>query len=148
VSNAAPTISAISSSNNGTSVTTTWTTDKASNSRVDYGTTSAYGSATSSSALVTSHSLTVTGLATSTTYHFRIQSADSSGNTGSSNDQLLTTSNTIMKNIITDFGAKGDGVTDDGLREQASIDRSYEFTAARPYFSDPVHKRYSKQDCS
>jgi len=112
--NTPPVITSISSSPDGTTATITWTTDQLSDSHVDYGITSSYGTATTSATLTTSHSITIISLATSTAYHFRVQSTDSSGNTASSNDQLFTTSNTITKNIITDFGAKGDGVTDDG----------------------------------
>jgi len=70
----------------------TWTTDKNSNSQVNYGTTSAYGS---SSALdttpVTSHSVTLNGLAASTLYHYQARSADSLGTLGTSGDLTFTT---------------------------------------------------------
>ena len=62
-----------------TSFTVTWTTDEPSDSRLEYGLTTAYGSTASSAELVTAHSLTVTGLAAGTTYHFRVGSTDACG---------------------------------------------------------------------
>lgn len=54
-----------------------WTTDEPADSRVDYGTDpGALALNASNAALVTGHSLTLSGLAPSTTYHFRVTSAD------------------------------------------------------------------------
>jgi len=63
------------------SATVTWTTDEASDSRVDYGTApgSLTQNATDASA-VTAHSMRLTGLTPGTMYHFRVRSADGSGN--------------------------------------------------------------------
>jgi hypothetical protein len=59
----------------------TWTTDEASDSVVQYGTTSeSYPSSRNSTTLVTSHSVTLTGLNDDTTYFFRVRSTDGSGN--------------------------------------------------------------------
>ena len=70
-----------------------WTTDKASSSQVNYGTTMAYGSSSpANSTLVTSHSVTLSGLAASTLYHYQVQSADSAGSLGGSADSTFTTS--------------------------------------------------------
>ena len=65
---------------NGTA-TVTWTTDEPADSRVDYGT--AAGSLTQSAtdaSAVTNHSVQLSGLTAGTTYHFRVRSADGSGN--------------------------------------------------------------------
>jgi hypothetical protein len=67
------------------SETIAWTTNEASSSRVDYG--ASAGSLTSNvsdSALVTSHSVTLTGLAPSTTYFYRVTSADAAANSATS----------------------------------------------------------------
>jgi len=77
-----------------TSITITWSTDEAANSRIDYGATVSYGSASTSASLVTSHSITLTGLSPSTTYHYRIQSADTLSNSTNSSDGTFTTSAT------------------------------------------------------
>ncbi|MGR9088522.1 MAG: malectin domain-containing carbohydrate-binding protein, partial [Gammaproteobacteria bacterium] len=65
------------------SATITWTTDEASNSVVDYGTTTGYGSNASDAAQVTSHTVNLTGLSPNTLYHYRASSTDGSGNTAS-----------------------------------------------------------------
>jgi hypothetical protein len=56
------------------SATITWTTNLAANSQVDYGTTTSYGQSTPlNSSMVTSHRVTLSGLAASTTYHYRVK---------------------------------------------------------------------------
>ncbi|HVP10941.1 MAG TPA: DUF4082 domain-containing protein, partial [Phycisphaerae bacterium] len=67
---------------NGTAVIS-WTTDKASNSRVDYGTSTALGSTVSDAGMVTAHGITLSGLTIGTTYYFRVTSADPLGDTAS-----------------------------------------------------------------
>ncbi len=76
-----------------TGATVTWTTDEASNGTVDYGTTNSYGSVAGSATdfTATSHAVALTGLANGTTYHFRVNSTDASGNTSSSADDTFTT---------------------------------------------------------
>lgn len=75
--------------------TITWTTNKSSDTQVDYGTTSAYGASTTlDSTLVTNHSAVVAGLAPTTLYHYRVKSRDLSGNLGISGDFTFTTTNT------------------------------------------------------
>ena len=67
---------AVSSITN-TSATITWTTDQASSSLVNFGTTTSYGSSSTLNAtLVTSHSVTLTGLTLGTTYDFNVVSAN------------------------------------------------------------------------
>ena len=92
VRNAGPVISLISSGTpTTTSATITWTTDENATSVINYGPTVGYGSASSSAALVTSHSVTLTGLTPSTTYHFQVQSVDAQSNTSTSIDQVFVT---------------------------------------------------------
>jgi hypothetical protein len=69
-----------------------WTTNEASDSQVQFGTTTAYGSTTAPDpTLMTTHSQTVSGLAANTTYHFSVKSADASKNFASSADATFTT---------------------------------------------------------
>jgi hypothetical protein len=76
-----PVISAINATASGSSATITWTTDENSTSRVDYGTSaSSLTSSATSSGLSTSHSVTLSGLGSSTTYYFRVSSVDAAGN--------------------------------------------------------------------
>ncbi len=87
----APIISAIASSTSQTSATITWTTDESATSTVNYGLNTSYGTASSSSSLVTSHSISLSGLTASTAYHFQVASADASGNVATSSDYTFTT---------------------------------------------------------
>jgi len=70
----------------------TWQTNNSADSRVNYGTTTAYGSAVSDPTLVTGHSMTLSGLTTNTTYHYQVVSVDGLGQTASSADATFTTS--------------------------------------------------------
>lgn len=91
--NILPTITGVSSSNIGqNSATISWTTDEDSDSTVEYGTTEAYGLTESGPALVTSHSIDLSGLSASTTYHYRVKSVDAAGNENTSPDNTFTTS--------------------------------------------------------
>jgi phosphodiesterase/alkaline phosphatase D-like protein len=84
----------------GGAATITWTTDKLSTSRVDYGTSS--GSLTlnvSDPTLVTSHSLNLSGLTQGTTYYFRVTSVDSSSNSTSS--PVAPATATFVENAVT-----------------------------------------------
>jgi hypothetical protein len=111
-----PVISNVTSSGvmSGTA-TINWTTDEASTSVVNYGTTTAYGSTTSSAALVTTHSVTLTGLTPNTTYDFDVSSANSANTTSTSTSNTFqTTSNTAPPPVISylDFwGITSSGVT-------------------------------------
>jgi hypothetical protein len=74
------------------SATINWTTNTASESQVAYGPTTAYGSMSPlGTALVTSHSVILSGLAGSTTYHYQVQSRDANGILSSSVDYTFTT---------------------------------------------------------
>jgi hypothetical protein len=90
-----------------TSATITWTTDQAASSRVSYGTTPAYGSQSAlSSALVTSHSVTLTGLTPGTTYNYAATSANSGGTSATSgNFTFATTSSSSAAPVITAVAA-------------------------------------------
>jgi len=80
-----PVITAVTATPGTTTATITWTTDKSSNSRVDYGTSpSSLTLNVSSATLVTSHSINLSGLTGITTYYYRVTSVDSSGNSATS----------------------------------------------------------------
>jgi Transmembrane protein 131-like N-terminal len=69
-----------------------WTTNIPSNSSVDYGTTAAYGNSTPvDSAMVTSHQVTLSGLAAGTTYYYQVNSTDSKNDHGKSGGHTLKT---------------------------------------------------------
>lgn len=73
------------------SIRITWTTNHAADSKVRYGTSTAYGSEVYDATLVTSHSLTLTGLEPNATYHYEVLSV---GNT-STNDADATASSLL-----------------------------------------------------
>ena len=88
----APVISSVNSTNvTSTGATIVWTTDQFSSSRVDYGTTTGYGTMMSNSTSVLSHSLVLTGLTCNQQYHYKVSSTDANGYTGSSGDNTFTT---------------------------------------------------------
>ena len=78
---------------NQTSTTANWNTDELSDSQVEYGLTSSYGSTTSlTPTLVTGHTETLSGLTPGTLYHYRVKSRDAVGNLAVSGDNIFTTS--------------------------------------------------------
>jgi phosphodiesterase/alkaline phosphatase D-like protein len=89
----APLISAVQATNvTANGATIGWTTNEASDTQVEYGTTTAYGTSTTlNTALVTSHSQGLSGLAPSTLYHYRVKSRDGAGNLATSADFTFTT---------------------------------------------------------
>ncbi|MFQ5470861.1 MAG: fibronectin type III domain-containing protein, partial [Gammaproteobacteria bacterium] len=106
-----PSITNIASSAiSGNSATITWDTNEAADSQVEYGTSTNFGNFTPvDNALVTNHSLTVTGLSPTTTYYYRVISKDAAGNAGTSYTYTFTTgdttapviSNVTVSNIMT-----------------------------------------------
>ena len=98
----APVITGVNTSNvTATGATVTWTTDQPSSSKVEYGTTTAYGSSTALDPTgVAAHSQSLTGLAASTTYHYRVISSTVNGTT-TSPDATFTTPATPPAPVIT-----------------------------------------------
>ena len=91
----APNISGVTPSQiSSTGATISWVTDQASNSQVDYGTTANYGaSSVLNSALVTTHSVAISGLTPATLYHYRVKSGNAAGLLTTSADFTFTTAN-------------------------------------------------------
>ncbi|MBZ5559207.1 MAG: hypothetical protein LAO77_18195 [Acidobacteriia bacterium] len=89
-----PTISSVGSSAvTSSSATIGWVTSTAADSQVQYGTTTAYGSTTTlDGTLVSVHSQSLSGLAPSTLYHYRVLSHDASGNLATSGDFTFASS--------------------------------------------------------
>ncbi|MBI2832484.1 MAG: hypothetical protein HYX79_09535, partial [Chloroflexi bacterium] len=86
-----PVISGVSATPDVTSAVITWQTDEVADSLGDYGLTATYVSNVSDAALVKNHSITLTGLAAATAYHYRVTSKDVAGNTAASGDFTFTT---------------------------------------------------------
>jgi hypothetical protein len=87
-----PVISAETATNiAAASATITWTTDELSNSVVEFGPTTSYGSTVSNANNVTSHSVPLSNLSANTLYHYRVSSTDAAGNTATSADHSFQT---------------------------------------------------------
>ncbi|MBI2209328.1 MAG: fibronectin type III domain-containing protein, partial [Deltaproteobacteria bacterium] len=102
----APVISNVASSSvSSNGATITWTTNEPSDSQVEYGTTTAYGNSTPlDPSLVTSHTQTLSALASNTVYHYRVRSSDAAGNLAVSGDFTFATTGsgtgTTVENVI------------------------------------------------
>lgn len=87
-----PIISSIVPTGLVSSVSITWTTNEASDTQIEWGLTTSYGQSTVlSSAPVTNHGQSITGLDAGTLYHYRVKSRDAAGNLATSTDQTFTT---------------------------------------------------------
>jgi PKD repeat protein len=91
-----PVISNLQATNiSTTSATITWTTDQLTDSRVDYGLAVAYDNTAYSSAMTTTHSMTLAGLTPGRTYHCKVTSTNEYGQYVSSNDGTFDTAGPI-----------------------------------------------------
>ena len=112
---AAPVIANVQATNvTGTSALITWTTNENSNSVIEYGLTTGYGSTISNSTNVTSHSITLSNLAANTLYHFRVKSTDPFGNAAASEDNTFQTAANVWQVITFDNFESGMGSYTDG----------------------------------
>ena len=93
--------------NNDTSVTITWATDKDATSQVLYGETISYGTASPATApdhmvaanLDKEHSITITGLTAGTTYHYQVKSTEATNVSGTSADRTFNTTALVISNV-------------------------------------------------
>lgn len=91
----APILSSITTTPTTTGATITWTTDEVSSSSVSYGPTVSYVTTTAeadTSPRVTSHSVSITGLACATEYNYIVISKDAANYTSSDTNHTFTTS--------------------------------------------------------
>lgn len=109
-SNVEPVISGVAANSiTSSTATVNWTTNEPSTSQVAYGLTSSYGmSSTLNSTLVTSHAVALSGLTTSTTYHFQVTSVDANGNSSSSPDSTFTTAPAGLQTVMQIQGNSGE----------------------------------------
>ncbi len=90
--------------------TISWTTDEPATSQVEYGTTTAYGLTTPlDSELVTSHSISLTGLDPGSTHHFIAKSEDLAGNEAISDDYTFITITGVLDQLVVHFIDVGQG---------------------------------------
>lgn len=96
----APVISGINASAGASSATITWTTNEPATSRVDYGIApDSLNASASAAGLNTAHSVQLTGLSSGTTYHYRVTSADGTGNSSSAPATPATFSTTTPPSL-------------------------------------------------
>ena len=116
-----PVISAVAASSIGnTTATITWTTDQASSSTVQYGT-SAGSSSAGSQALVTNHSVTLTGLTPGTNYSYTVGSANAFGNSAFSGTLFFATlSQAPVISAVTATSITSSGATITWTTDQSS----------------------------
>src|SRR5438874_1833541 len=107
-----------------------WTTNVPANSSVDYGTTTAYGNSTPvDPTMVTSHQVTISGLAAGTTYYFQVNSTDSKGNHGHGGNKFNTPGFSLSGTITPTTGGNGATVTLSGAAStSATGDNSGNYT--------------------
>lgn len=87
-----PTISSVGAASiTETGATINWTTNEASDSSVQYGTSQSYGQTSQNTSSVTFHTLNLTGLSANTTYHYKVTSKDVSGNLAAREDGTFIT---------------------------------------------------------
>ncbi len=78
-----------------------WTTDLPSDSRVEYGTTASYGSMTLlDPALVTNHSVVLSGLSANTLYYYRVISTPGGGCSSVSSGSTFTTTGVAVPDVV------------------------------------------------
>lgn len=90
----APTISFVEADPSNTGADITWNTNEQSSTRLEYGLTTSYGTTTietDTSPRVTSHTISLGGLVSCTTYNYRVKSTDASTNQGVSSNNTFTT---------------------------------------------------------
>jgi hypothetical protein len=149
VSTIPPTISKVTASSvTDTTAVISWTTNEASDSQINFGTTAAYGSNTAlDSAMVTSHSETLSGLASGTLYHYQVQSRDSNGNLGVSGDFTFTTAapgstmpviSNVGSSSITATGAVISWTTDKATSSQVNYGTTTAYGGSTPLDSTLV----------
>ena len=125
-----PVISNVQSSGiTATTATITWTTDVASDSTVNYGLTTSYGSQQANSSQVTSHSISLSGLTPNTTYHYQCVSTNAYG-TATSSDYTFTTTAAPTEIIIDDVGATYTGTWTAGTYS-GGYDNTYKYCSNR-----------------
>jgi subtilisin family serine protease len=135
-----------------TTAVVTWTTDKPSDSIVQYGTASSswdsYPNSQSGSALVTGHSVTLSGLSQQKTYYFMVGSTDTYGNgpdnkSGDANPSAEATFTTadpdppsIVQFPVINFAADTITVTyDESDMQGADVEGNYSFSPSMNFAS-------------
>jgi alkaline phosphatase len=138
---AGPAVTAVASSDvTYSNATITWTTDELSDSVVRYGTATPPTSQSSDAAMVTGHSITLTGLSAGTTYYYEVQSKDAAGNTAIDNDSgayysFTTTAPDTQSPVITGATGNTSGTTGEPVVISATITDNVAVTGATVHYT-------------
>ena len=130
--------------------TVVWTTDELAYGYVEYGETASYGQATPKSAdAALDHTVSITGLAPGTAYHYRIVAQDQSGNIAYSQDRTLETAveiiavdnvppevSQISVSDVTTMGATISWITDELAQGKIEYGLTEVYGSATPLTSD------------
>lgn len=79
-----------------------WPTDQVSDSIVEYGPSTGYGSATTNATLLWYHNVNLSGLSPNTTYHYRVKSKGTNNLMGVSADYVFTTLSAVVADVVID----------------------------------------------
>jgi nitrogen fixation protein FixH len=154
VDTVSPVVSAVASSTGATTATITWTTNESSDSQIDYGLTTSYGTTTTlDTNMTTSHTVNITGLASSTLYHFRIKTKDASANLTTTSDYTFTTTAVSTSSGTTTValrdGLNGySGTADTYIDQTASTTNWSASTTLAMDFLGPYSNSFIKWDVS
>ena len=135
-----PIISSVySGSPTDTTATITWTTNENADSQVEYGTTDSYGSTTAlDTSMTTNHSVGLVGLTASTLYHYRVRSAEGSGNISYSSDATFTTDDPpqVALSVPSGFGwTPPFAITTNG----STYNTDFDIDAAKPAYTRTIY---------
>ena len=93
-----------------------WTTSEPTDTQIDYGPTTAYGSTTTlDPTMVLSHTQSIAGLLPGTLYHFRVRARDAAGNLALAGDRTFTTGDDPAAGMVAHWSLDetGGGVAND-----------------------------------
>ena len=123
-----------------------WNTNVNADSNVEYGTDANYGFSSSKSDLTTLHDITLTGLASKATYHFKVTSKDNFGKVAESNDISFTTLYDTTPPKIDDISSQLSQVsTPQGPKYQSVISwKTDEGSTSQIEFGDNAIGQYTK----
>ena len=115
-------ITQVAAGSGSTSAVISWRTNNAADSGVEYGTPTPppYPSSVLNPALVTNHTVTLSGLTPSTPYHYRVTSVDQATQSASSADATFTTT-AASTNLLTNPGFESGG-TGWAINARATVD--------------------------
>lgn len=123
----------------------TWDTDENSTTQVEYGTSTSYGSSTDvtdQNSPTKTHTVTLSNLAPSTTYHYRVKSADAAGNLATSADFTFVTNDVKIASVAAQVPAGEPGETSATISwtTDANADSQVEYGLTNSYGSStPVN---------